>query len=121
MVDICKPKRLPVIRTFRHLGDYTKENFCFRLLQKTHNFNMILNTDDVNTQVDILNANFINCLNECAPLVTKEIKRPSAPWMNNSIREAMNIRNTIRVKLKCDRRNADLQEQYKQKRNTLKP
>ncbi len=31
---------------------------------------MILNTDDVNTQVDILNANFINCLNECGPLVT---------------------------------------------------
>ncbi len=66
-VDICKPKRLPVIRTFPHLGHYTKENFCFRLLQKTHNCNMILNTDDVNTQVDILNANFIDRFNECAP------------------------------------------------------
>ncbi len=29
-VDICKPKRLLVIRTFRHLGDYTKENFFFQ-------------------------------------------------------------------------------------------
>ncbi len=42
------------------------------------------------------------------PLVTKEMKRPSAPWMNNSIREAVNIRNSTRVKLKCDRHNTDL-------------
>ena len=119
-VDICKPKRSPVIRTFRHLGDYTKENFCFRVLQKTHNSNMISNTDDVNTQVDIFNANFIDCLNECAPLVTKEIKRSFAPWMNNSIREAMNIGNITRVKLKCDRHNADLLEQYKQEKKRVK-
>ena len=71
-VDICKPKRSPVIPTFQHLGDYTKKKFFFRLLQKTHNFNMILNTDDVNTQIDIFNANFINCLNECAPLLLKK-------------------------------------------------
>ncbi len=83
---------------------------------------MILNTDDGNTQVDILNANFIDCFNECAPppLVTREIKRPSAPWMNNSIREAVNIRNTTRVKLKSDRHNADLQEQYKQEKKRVK-
>ncbi len=56
----------------------------------------------------------------CPPLVTKEMKRPSAPWLNNSIREAMNIRNTIRVKLKCDRHNADLQEQYKQEKKLVK-
>ncbi len=32
MVDISKPKKLLVIRTFRHLGGYTKENICLKLL-----------------------------------------------------------------------------------------
>ncbi len=32
----------------------------------------------------------------------------------------MNIRNTTRVKLKCDRHNADLQEQYKQEKERVK-
>ena len=82
-IDVSKPKRSPVIRTFRHLGDYSKKKFCVNLLEKTQDFNMILNTDDVNKQVDIFSANFIKCLNECAPLVTKEIKRPFAPWMND--------------------------------------
>ncbi len=60
-VKIRKPKRSPgVIRIFRHLTDYTKENFCIRIFQKTHDFNMILNIDNVNTQVDIFNGNFIN-------------------------------------------------------------
>ena len=119
-IDVSKPKRSPVIRTFRHLGDYNKEDFCFNLFERTQDFNMILNTDDVNKQVDIFSANFIKCLNECAPLVTKEIKRPFAPWMNDSIREAMNIRNTTRVKLKCDRHNTSLQEQYKQEKKHVK-
>lgn len=72
MINISKPKRSPVIRTFRHLGDYTKEKLCFKLHQNKHNFNMILNTDDVNRQVDIFNANFINCLDKCAPLLLKK-------------------------------------------------
>ncbi len=67
MTDISKPKRSPAIPTFPHVGHHTKEKFCFRLFQKTHNFHMILSTDDVNMHVDIFNANFINCLNECAP------------------------------------------------------
>ena len=81
---------------------------------------MILNTDDVNKQVDIFSVNFIKCLNKCAPLVTKEIKRPFAPWMNDSIREAMNIRNTTHVKLICDRHNTSLQEQYKPEKKHVK-
>ena len=40
--------------------------------------------------------------------------------MNDSILEAMNIRNTTRVKLKCDRHNTSLQEQYKQEKKHVK-
>ena len=119
-VDIRKPKRSPVIKTFRHLGLYTKDNLCFKLLQKTDDFNKILNSDDVNMQITIFNTTFIDCLNECAPVVTKEIKRPYAPWMNDSIREAMKVRNATQAKLKSDRLNVDLQEKYKQEKKHVK-
>ncbi len=76
---------------------------------------MILSTDDVNSQVEIFNTNVINCLIECAPLLLKK-----SPWMNNSIRVAMNIRNTTRLKLKRDQHNVILQEQYKQEKNRVK-
>ena len=98
-VDISKPKRQPVVRTFCNLGKYTKEAFCLRLLQNKQSFNMILQTDDMNTQVDIFTVNFTKCFNDCAPFITKEIKRPFAPWMNDDMREAMNLRDNTRKNL----------------------
>ncbi len=49
-VNITKPKRQPVVRSFRYLGNYTKDSFCIKLLQKTQYFNEIMDTDDVNMQ-----------------------------------------------------------------------
>ncbi len=120
-IDVSKPKRQPVIRTFRHLGQYSKETFKLRLLHNIQDINRILNTDDVNTHVDIFTIHFIDCLNDCAPFVTKEIKRPFAPWMNHHIQEAMNQRDDTRKKLKCDRFNITLLEQYKRKKKHVGP
>ncbi len=39
IVDISKPKKLPVVRSFRHLGRYTKENFCLKLFDNVEHFN----------------------------------------------------------------------------------
>lgn len=120
VVDISKPKRIPVIKTFRQLSNYKKEDFCLRLLENYENFNKILKTDDVNKQVDIFNSNFIKCLDACAPYVTKQIKRPFAPWMNNRLQEAMECREDTRKKLQSDRYNIVLQEQYKQRKKCVK-
>ena len=99
-VDITKPKRLPVLRTFRNLRNYTTDALCFKLLQNTQYFNAIMDTDNVNTQVDIFTENFIRCLDDCAPFVTKSIiTRPFAPWMNDNIREGMSLINNTRTKL----------------------
>lgn len=119
-VDITKPKRPSIVRSFRHLRNYSKDAFCFKLLQNTQFFNAIMDTDDVNTQVDIFTENFIKCLDDCAPFVTKSITRPSAPWMNNDIRAAMSLRNNTRKELKSDRHNVTLQEQYKQEKKRVK-
>ncbi len=113
-VDISKPKRANVVRTYRDLRYYLREDFCSKLLENVSNFNMILNTDDVNIQVDIFTSNFNRCLNECAPFVTKEVRRPFAPWMNNNIQIAIDIRDNIKKKkLQSDRHNPTLQEKYK--------
>ncbi len=110
-IDVSKPKRQPIIRAFSGLGNYSKEELCLRLLQNTQNFNRMFNTDDVNTQVYVFTKYFIDCLNDCAPFVTKEIIRPFSPWMNDHIREAMIHRYDTRRQLKCDRLNTTLFEQ----------
>ena len=89
-------------------------------LQNTHDFNKILNTDDVNTQVDIFTKIFMDCLNDCAPFVTKEVKRPFAPWLTDHIREAMTQRDNLCNELKCDRLNNSLLEQYKREKKRVK-
>ena len=55
------------------------------------------------TQVDIFTVNFTKCLDDCAPFITKEIKRPFAPWINDDIRKAMNLRDDTRKNLKSER------------------
>ncbi len=119
-VDISKPKRIPVVRTFRHLRNYNKDDFCFKIFQNNELFNLILDTDDVNRQVDIYSSAFTDCLDECAPYVTKEIRRPHTPWMNDDLKEAMKLRNEAQERLKFDRINIALQEQYKREKKHVK-
>ncbi len=49
----------------------------------------ILHTDAVNRQLCIFNETFIECLDLCAPIVTKEIKRPYAPWFADELRDTI--------------------------------
>ncbi len=74
--------------------------------------NEILFTDDVNKQVGLFTEVFIKCLDACVPVITKEIKRPFAPWMNNDLPRAIKIRNNAQSNLKADRHNSRLQELY---------
>ncbi len=91
-----------MVRTFCHLGNYNKDDFCFKLFKKDELFNLLLDTDDVSRQVDIFTSTFIDCLDECAPHVTKKIRRPHAPWMNDDLNEAMKLRNETQERLKFD-------------------
>ncbi len=55
--------------------------------------NKILLTDYVNKQVELFSQVFIKYIDACAPVVTKAIKRPFAPWKNDDLRRAIKIRN----------------------------
>ncbi len=88
--------------------------------QESHIVNKIFATDNINTQVNILTNTFNNCLNYCAPLVTKELKRPFAPWINGHLRALMHERNTTQINLKNDRSNVDLQLKYSRLKKEVK-
>ncbi len=85
-----------------------------------YRLNDIFLTDDVDKQVFIFNEVFILCLDMCAPMVTKVVKRPPTPWMNDELRNAIKDRNETQIRLKDDRQNSFLQQVYKTKKNLVK-
>ena len=58
-------------------------------MNESSNLNNILETDDVNMQVEIFTETFNYCLNICAPTVTREITRPFAPWIGQEYQDKM--------------------------------
>ncbi len=56
----------------------------------------------------------------CAPLVTREVKRPPAPWITDDLRAKMLERNTTHTLLKNDRYNTALQVKYKELKKRVK-
>ncbi|KAK7068985.1 hypothetical protein SK128_012030 [Halocaridina rubra] len=112
MLNINKPKRKPLFKTFQCLKNYSPDIICEALINNTNVLNSIINTDNVDMQVEILIKVFNECLDSCAPIVTRKITHPSAPWLTNDIKEAMQIRNQIQNELKMNRYDA-LCERYK--------
>ncbi len=53
-------------------------------------------------------------------MVTKVVKRPPTPWMNDKLRNAIKDRNETQSRLKDDRQNSYLQQEYKTKKNLVK-
>ncbi len=98
-INITKPKRLPVNRTARYLGAYSKDSLCNALITAEPALRNIPLIDDIDAQVDILTSVFMSCLNQCAPVVTTVVNKPFAPWLHDEIRSAMSTRNTLQSHL----------------------
>ena len=111
--NISKPKRTLITKTVRDFSNYNADVFCSSLLNQSHVLNNILQTDDTNKQVDILTGVFNECVDECAPMVSKVIRRPAAPWIDDNIRQAITAKNNAQQILKCDRLNEALRNHYK--------
>ena len=70
VLNVRKPRKLPVVKTFRKLKNYDKDTFCSLLLDNVQNMNNIFLTDDVNKQVDIFNdVFFLLIVLVCVPLL----------------------------------------------------
>ena len=99
-INLKKPKRAPVFKTFRDLRFYSSDTFCDLLRQESTELDKIFATDNVETQVDIFTRCFTKCLNECAPLVNREIRRSSAPWINADLQGLMRERNITHMRIR---------------------
>ncbi len=55
----------------------------------------------------------------CAPYFTKEIKRPFAPQMTDNLHEIIKRKNETHKKLKSDRYNTAIQDQYKHEKKQV--
>ena len=119
-LDIRKPKRQPVTKTFRSLVNYSSDVLCNLIQNEFSNLNRILLTDCVDSQVDLFTNVFKRCLDTCAPVVTQVIRRPPAPWMTDELHNAIRERNNLQLTLKYDRENSDLQIQYKSEKRRVK-
>ena len=73
------------------------------LLNDSYLLNSVLQTDNVHKQVQVFNEVFKRNLDLCAPVVTREISRPYAPWITADIRTEMNARDDLQRTLKVDR------------------
>lgn len=113
VINVRKPRKIPMIKTFHDMKHYDKDTFCLLLLDNIHFMNDIFLTDDVNKQVHIFNENFKACLEMCAPVVTKTVKGVPAPWMSDDICEAMKNRDKLQKELKTETNNMKLRESYK--------
>ncbi len=69
--------------------------------------------DNVDTQVHIFNEVFHKCLDSCAPLVTKEVRRPFVPWITEDLKPLMQQSDCALKNLIEDRNNINLQTSYK--------
>ena len=52
VVNVGKPKRQPEYRTYRCLSEYTPDSFCGSILEHTATLKEILNTNNVNQQLN---------------------------------------------------------------------
>ncbi len=113
-IEVSKPKRLPVTKTFRQLTNYSK-NICSLLIDNICRVNYTFLTYYVDNQVHIFNEVFIQCLDTCAPMETKVMKRPPTPSMNDELRHAIKDRNEAQSRLKDDRQHSFYNKNIKQK------
>ena len=120
LLNLKKPKRSPVIKTYRCLKNYSREIFCNLLMNEVVTLNGILNTDEVNTQVEIVSNVMNKSIDDCAPIVTREIVRPPAPWITEDIKKSMKERDALQRNLKHDKYNDDLRVNYKEQKKKVK-
>ena len=114
VLDIVKPRpKLPTI-TYRSRKNYSQDIFCNLLLNESSTLNNVWNTDNVNTQVEIFTETFIKCLDVCAPVVTIELTRPAAPWIDDNLKTLNTEKNHLQSELKNNRSDFALSDQFKQ-------
>lgn len=99
--------------------NYSKENFCDILLRNSAVLDNIISTDDVDLHIEIFNTILKSCLDQVVPIANRVMTRPPAPWITDTLKESMKVRDNLRSQLKIDRGNIALESQYKTEKKRL--
>ena len=115
-----KKKRKTVYKTYRNFRNYSSHLLCEDLSSKALELNSILRTDDVDAQVNITTTTLTNSINYLAPVETRKITRPPAPWINQDLKVAMSERDTLRDLVKMNECDNNLRTTYTNKKKMVK-
>ena len=89
-INLRKQRMTPFQIHGRNCANYSPEIFQIKLMHLSNQLNLMYETDSIDTQVQILTDNFLLALDSCAPVEVKLIKRPSARWMTETIKNEIN-------------------------------
>ena len=120
VINLKKPRHGPEQKTYRCLRNYSPDKLCNLLFDEMESLSTILDTDDVDTQTEVLSNIIVKAIDKIAPIETVTINRPPSPWINSEIKEDIADRDRIHGLLKSDRKNLDLQNEYKNKKRQVK-
>ena len=118
-LNVRVPRFVPRFKMIRNERNFNKDSF-------TKSFNelplsLVYAVDDPDSQVNLLNSLFRDCLDEHAPLRRTKISRPPAPWMKHcDIAQLQKDCHVLR-EMSC-KNNADeiFKSRYRDVRNKLK-
>ena len=85
-INLKKQRMTPFQIHRRNCANYSPEIFQIKRMHLSNQLNLMYETDSIDTQVQILTDNFLLALDSCAPVEVKLIKRPSARWMTETIK-----------------------------------
>ena len=119
-INVRKEKRKIVYKTNRNFRNYSNHLFCEDLSRKNLELNSILRTDDVDAQVNVITTTLTNSINYLAPVETRKITRPPAPWINQDLKVAMSERDILRDLVKMNECDNNLRTIYTNKKKIVK-
>ena len=115
--DVKKPKFEPYKVTTRNFKNFNLEEFL--AAAETANFENIYNVTNVNDKVTVLENTINDLLDIFAPYKTFTVtKENSTPWINDEIREVMNLRDMYKYNFNKTK-NKDFEKTFKVLRNKV--
>lgn len=98
IINVDLPKETPIIKSYRDFKNLNMEEFTndFQLLP----LQQIYYVNDVNLKLDILNSNIIQLFDKHAPRRTINITKKHAPWLTDTIKLMMKLRDKAKLKFK---------------------
>lgn len=114
MIKVTGKRNGPEMRTYRNFKNFNYGAFETDLFNTP--FYNIFDLNDINDKVSYLSTNLMNLFDQHAPIITSRVTKPRAPWLTDTIKLMISIRDKAQRKYKKTKNEAHFQY-YKELRN----